>query len=195
MNDTFSQIKTGKEDTVTIIQDDVINSLAPMKIFDDERDDRLDELHKELLVRARKNNNNEVCILWDYIKGTIVVTRGTINRVKLDSNEEAIKLLESSKSLLAMHNHPRNGLFSRKDLMTFGLREGIRIMTVVCNDGTIYAMKKEPGFDFGAMISLYNKNISEVPYSGTKAIAKHAKKLGLYYKCCMKRRLSLYVND
>lgn len=184
----FNQIKTGKEETKTEITDDIIKHITRIRLFEDFRDDMLYELHQELLYHARKNRNNEVCILWDYVSKEKVILYGTNKKVDMKTSPKALEMLETSNSLIAMHNHPRNGLFSRRDLMTFGLRMSIRAMTVVCNDGTIYMLRKEKDFDFGKLMSIYNENVSEKKYSGIKAVARQAKKIGATYRCSVRRR-------
>lgn len=183
----FNQIKTGNNN-ISIITDDTINKIAKTKIFNDDRDDKLYELHKSLLKHAKKHKSAEVCILWDYLTDKDVVIPGNIKGVNLRTNPDAIELFKNSYSILAMHNHPRNGLFSSVDIRTFAVRTSIRIMTVVCNDGTIYVLKKENNFNAAALMQIYNDNVGKYPYSGTKAIGKYAKKIGVKYNCSVKRR-------
>lgn len=73
----FNQIKTGKEETKTEITDDIIKHITRIRLFEDFRDDMLYELHQDLLYHARKNRNNEVCILWDYVSKEKVILYGT----------------------------------------------------------------------------------------------------------------------
>ena len=87
-----------------------------------------------------------------------------------------------------MHNHPKNGLFSEVDLRTFITSSSLYGMTAVCNDGTIYMMYKTENFNKEKVQDMYNRNVNLGQYSGIKAVAKNARKLGLVYRCSIKRR-------
>jgi len=71
----LQQIKTGRPDTVTAITDETIDRIAKTHMFDDSRlNEKLHELHQELLSDSKnKNNNCEVGYFWDWCdigKGT-----------------------------------------------------------------------------------------------------------------------------
>ena len=91
--------------------------------------------------------------------------------------------------MVVMHNHPRNGLFSGADLKSFVDYVSIYAMTAVCNDGTIYTIHKTRDFDPIALMTYYNIGIQKGgEYSGIKNVAKNASKIGIRYKCSIKRR-------
>ena len=50
-------------------------------------------------------------------------------------------------SLIFLHNHPKNRIFSERDLESFMAADGILLMGVVCNNGTQYFMSKNNQFD------------------------------------------------
>ena len=92
-------------------------------------------------------------------------------------------------SIVVMHNHPRNGMFSGADLKSFVDYASIYAMTAVCNDGTIYSIHKTETFDPIALMVYYNDGIKNTgEYSGIKNVAKNASKIGIKYKCSIKRR-------
>jgi hypothetical protein len=190
---SLSQIKTGKKENITIITDEIIESIAKTKLFNDnEMDTRLWNLHKDLL-RESKNRNKckEVGVIWNLRKlEQIVCVHGIDNGVDFRKNDEANDLLNSpyKNSIVVLHNHPRNGLFSDRDIASFIKYDSIYAMTVVCNDGTIYTMSKTSEFNGNAILEYYNQNISFKKYGAIKSIAHNAKKLGVTYKCSVKRR-------
>jgi hypothetical protein len=190
---SLSQIKTGKKENITIITDEIIESITKTKLFNDnEMDTRLWNLHKDLL-RESKNRNKckEVGVIWNLRKlEQIVCVHGIDNGVDFRKNDEANDLLNSpyKNSIVVLHNHPRNGLFSDRDIASFIKYDSIYAMTVVCNDGTIYTMSKTSEFNGNAILEYYNQNISFKKYGAIKSIAHNAKKLGVTYKCSVKRR-------
>jgi hypothetical protein len=96
----------------------------------------------------------------------------------------------NTNSLVFMHNHPRNGMFSTSDLSTFISRPSLYGMTAVCNDGTIHTMFKTDEFNLIKFREIYNANIGIGSYSGIKSVTRVAKKVGLVYRCSVKRRYS-----
>lgn len=92
-------------------------------------------------------------------------------------------------SIVVMHNHPGNGMFSGADLKSFADYASIYAMTAVCNDGTSYSIYKTHTFDPIALMVYYNIGIQEAgEYSGIKHVARNASKIGVKYKCSVKRR-------
>ena len=62
-------------------------------------------------------------------------------------------------------------------------------MTAICNEGTIYMIHKTAEFDPIALMMYYNLGIQNGgEYSGIKNVAKNASKIGIRYKCSIKRR-------
>lgn len=70
--------------------------------------------------------------------------KGSQNGIILADNPEVYRFIRNVPvcSVVVIHNHPRNGLFSAADLMSFSDFNSIYAMTAICNDGTIYMMKK-----------------------------------------------------
>ena len=92
-------------------------------------------------------------------------------------------------SIVIMHNHPRNGMFSGADLKSFADYASIYAMTAVCNDGTIYMIHKTSAFNPIALMLYYSEGIEKGDeYSGIKNVAKNARKIGIIYRCSVKRR-------
>ena len=190
----FQQIKRGKKDTITIIEPDVVQKIAKIKLFQQaEMDSLLHKLHQDLLIMSmRKNRSREVGFFWNLNElDKVYRLSGDETCISLASNVEIRNWIKTApmNSILVMHNHPRNGLFSGADLKSFATYNSIYAMTAVCNDGTIYMMKKTEKFDPFALMMYYSIGIAKgKEYSGIKYVAKNAHKIGIVYRCSVRRR-------
>ena len=189
----LQQIKRGRDDTITVLAPDIIEQIPKVKLFyNNEMDLRLYELHKELLnISMKKNNSNEVGFFWNLNNlDEIYVIRGTQKSISLSDGLLRNWIKTAPKySIVVMHNHPRNGMFSGADLKSFVDYVSIYAMTAVCNDGTIYTINKTAEFDPIALMMYYNIGIQKGgEYSGIKNVAKNASKIGVRYKCSIRRR-------
>ena len=224
----FEQLKTGIGN-ISVITEETISRIPKVKAFSDEdMNDKLFEHHANLLRKAmNKNESNEVGLFWNLndVEAECLEIYGKINGFNMRDNEDVYKLVNDPASFLSvivMHNHPRNGLFSSVDLKTFADFDSIYMLTAVCNDGTIYMIRKEMNFNPFLLEKYYNegaktsvikaneermrkakkmglnianpidaekiKNIQTKPYYyGTKNVAKHAKEIGITYRCSVKR--------
>lgn len=186
----FKQRRTSRN--VTIITDDIINRISKTRMFDMDADknNRLYELHRYLLrYSMSKNESCEVGILWNIISDEYIVIKGTENGISLRGDSKANNWLEYSykNSLVFLHNHPRNSIFSFMDLQSFCDYETIVAMTAVCNDGRIHMMRKETDFNSGAVNLMYSNALNHSK-SGINEIIKNASKLGLLYRCSVSHR-------
>ena len=189
----LQQIKRGQEDTITILTPDIIEQIPKVKLFHNSKMDlRLFELHKALLnVSMKKNNSNEVGFFWNLNNlDEVFVIKGTQKSISLSDDVLWNWIKTAPKySIVVMHNHPRNGLFSGADLKSFVDYVSIYAMTAVCNDGTIYTIHKTAEFDPIGLMMYYNLGIQKGgEYSGIKNVAKNASNIGIKYKCSIKRR-------
>ena len=147
---------------------------------------------KDLLnIAMKKNNSNEVGFFWNLNDlDEVFVVKGTQKSISLSDAmlRNWIKIAPKN-SIVVMHNHPRNGMFSGADLKSFADYVSIYAMTAICNDGTIYSIHKTETFDPIALMVYYNIGIQKGgEYSGIKHVAKNASKIGIKYKCSIKRR-------
>lgn len=225
----FQQIKTGKNN-YTIITDDIINNIACIQAFKDHKmNSKLQKHHKDLLRYAKnKNNSKEIGLFWDLnnVDKEPLKIKGQINGFSINDKPEVSSLVKNTHNILTvvmMHNHPRNGLFSGADIRSFIDFNSIYLMTAVCNDGTIYMLRKEINFNPLLMEKYYNDGvamskkavqaerlrkakklkldinnindndkISKIQtkpyYFGIKNVAKHAKEIGITYRCSVRRK-------
>lgn len=211
MGAELKQIKTGKN-TYTAITDDTIQRIAKVDAFGNlEMNNMMYEHHKKLLNIAKKYGDKEVGLFWnmnDITKPPLVLL-GERNGIDVSCNKEVnslVKYNRNAMSVVIMHNHPRNGLFSSQDVQSFIDFNSIYIMTAICNDGTIYMMRKEINFDPFLLKRYYDEGLDisikmwsahggnkdnglgKPYYCGIKNVAKHAKEIGITYRCSVKRR-------
>lgn len=185
--------------------------------------------HKELLSYAkRKNNHKEVGFFGNLnnIEDEPLKIKGSINGFNIKDDPDIDALVSNPYNIVSvavLHNHPRNRLFSGADIKSFTDYNSIYLMTAVCNDGTIYMLRKEKNFNPFLMEKYYNegvalnqkeatnernskakrlkldinnksdrekiKRIKTKPYYyGIKNVAKHASKIGVTYRCSVKRK-------
>lgn len=190
----FRQIKTGLG--ITLITNETINSIAKVRAFEGEnscyKNSVLFNINTELLKKAKRNNSYEVACLWNLLDNSIYWEKGNIRGVSFKNNIMANNLLNrgASRSLVVVHNHPRNGLFSSIDVTTFIRSESIYIMIAVCNDGTIHMMKKLETFSEYALLYYYSAGDETKLYGKIKNVIKHQKQVGIQYRCSVtnKRR-------
>lgn len=167
--------------------------------FSDQQNLYIQELHKELLSRVQKLNDNhhtnrmEVGILLDVHTWDYWIVEGKKEcAVDFRDSLEAFEVLTSARKnqLMMMHNHPSTGTFSGEDFKTFCNNDSIYVMTVIGNDASIYILVKTKDFDKNVLFEYARiaQKYYEMGYkqnNGTMAmkyILKNASKYGIEYK-------------
>jgi len=184
----FNQMKTGK-DNITPINEDTINRITKIKAFEnDVMNELLYQNHKKLLMRAmNKNKSHEVGLFWDlsnYEEECLEIL-GKVNGFSMKDNPKVYDLVANSRNLLSvvvMHNHPRNGLFSSQDIDTFATFDTIFLLTAVCNDGNIYMIRKEQNFNPLLLMQYYNDGAELSKKLSMDEKIRKAKKKGIDIK-------------
>ncbi len=182
----------------------VITDIAISKVprthlqgFNFEENGFIQEQHKRLLETAKEyNDSNEVGILIDIINWDTWLIMGERNNIEMKHNPEAYEAMIShgKNTLMFMHNHPSTSTFSGTDFKTFCNYDSLYFMTVVGNDGSVWVLTKQNGFDSGAALSYYAelaKKYNMYKNNGTRAmkeLLKNCDKIGLSYKIGGKKR-------
>lgn len=170
------------------ITDDVIDSVMRIRIpvFDNEENKLIQYFQQELLrVSKRKNNSNEVGCLISMSDWSPRFILGNENSITLADDSVCYrKVKESPKnSLIFMHNHPRNTIFSETDLRSFFKADSIWIMTVICNNGRIHMLMKDSFFQPVSAEIEYNRQVVlQSDTSAVKRFLRTCRKWGLHYK-------------
>lgn len=152
--------------------------------FDDEELDLIWKYHKNLLQESMlKNNSNEVGYLVDLVDWTKITIYGTEEGITLKTKPEAKKkLIEAPKnSLLFFHNHPKNRWFSEKDLDSFITSNAILMVSVVCNNGRQYFLKKEENFSKENALLYYGKIYQSTEEGAVREFLRTCRNVGLTF--------------
>lgn len=143
----MEQAKT--RDKKIIITDMAIEKVnAPdIPFFSAEQNQRFKELNKELLRKAKyENDSNEVAILFDSNSLSYQVAFGGVSSVNIFENPIARDMIRNAdeKSLFLLHNHPSTKIFSYTDIGVLLTNDSYMGMTAVANTGVVSTVYKNP---------------------------------------------------
>jgi proteasome lid subunit RPN8/RPN11 len=161
--------------------------------FNDDENRFIQNQHKRLLqISKDKNNSEEVAIVIDIIQWDDEVVIGDKNRVQMEANVNAHKMIVEypKNTVLVMHNHPSTSTFSGEDFKMFCDYEPIFVMTIVGNDGSVQVMEKDVDFDgqtckikYGELAENYkNQGYKNNGTKAMKYIIKHPSEFNILYK-------------
>lgn len=142
-----------KRDHKIYITDTAIAKVGKVKLtdFSDEQADDMQTKHKELLKLAKqRNDSDEVLFIDDLSFKSEVQILGDEFSVSPGKNPFAVSIIMNAKrqSLVYLHNHPSINNFSIADIDTFICEGAIKVMTVVTNQGEVYALNKTAKYDY-----------------------------------------------
>lgn len=182
-DEIFSQQSRKKKQNIT---DETIQKMRVVEIegFDREELEKINRLQKEVLCESEKNNkSNEVGILLNLLDWTYVVVYGNETGISLRQNDKAKQLLLTAPthSLVFLHNHPKNSGFSERDIETFLTADTILMMSVACNNGRQYFLKKEADFDKNYALQFYEKIFENTESGSVKEFLRVCGKVNLKY--------------
>lgn len=129
------------------ITDETIERLPDMEYSTLSREaaGRINLEHREVLKLAQKEKaGTEVGIICD--------TDGQRKWQGVGGESGTVKIPRVSYSHVAIHNHPDDMIFSGTDIKSFIERDGLRVLTAVGNNGTIYTVSKTEKY------SVFEKN-------------------------------------
>lgn len=112
---------------------------------------RIHSAAQELLRTARdKNGGNEVCFVfrqdWSEKRASYGNDRGA-----------SFSIMGLGRGLTVLHNHPRNGHFSPRDLTAFVANPEIQNFGRVCNNGTIQILRRVANSDQSKLLIWYSR--------------------------------------
>lgn len=163
---SLEQAKT--RDKKIVITDMAIEKVnAPdIPYFTPEQNKRFKELNKELLKKAKnENNSNEVAILYDPVSLTFQTSYGGVSSVNIRDNPMARDMIRNAneKSLFLLHNHPSTKIFSYTDIGVFLTNDSYGGMTAVANNGVVNTIYKTSRYNRNLAISAITKIRAEYP--------------------------------
>lgn len=176
-----------KRTTKQIITDNSIEDVREVKLkeFDQEEATEIQKLHKFLLKYAmHRNDSNEVGFLVNLIDWTYISIKGSVNGVSMSTVPDARELLFSApkNSLLFLHNHPNNSIFSEKDLESFLTADSILMVSVVCNNGRQYFLTKTADYQKEKALLYYDDIYEKMEQGSVKEFLRTCSKVGLSFQ-------------
>ena len=146
----LEQAKT-RDKKIEITDIAVSKTAAPdIPSFTPEQNAKFKELHKDLLKRAKdENDSNEVAYLFDPRTLTHQMEFGSVNSVNVFDNPMARDMLRNGeeKGLFLIHNHPSTKSFSYSDIGVLLMNDNLGGMTAIANNGVVSAIYKTSKYD------------------------------------------------
>lgn len=157
-----------KRDKKIYITDTAIEKVGRVKLsgFTEEQISAMQQRHKALLKIAKEqNNSNEVLLIDDLnFKSEVTLLGGEFN-VSPSRNPFAVSVVAHAdrQSLVYLHNHPSTNNFSLGDIDTFVCERAIKTITVVTNQGEVYALNKTADYDYTKTRSVLTDILNSFP--------------------------------
>ncbi|MGN1109713.1 MAG: minor capsid protein [Oscillospiraceae bacterium] len=162
----LEQAKT-RDKKIEITDIAVSKAEAPdIPCFTPEQNAKFKELHKDLLKRAKEeNDSNEVAYLFDPRTLTHQMEFGTISSVNVFDNPMARDMLRNGeeKGLFLIHNHPSTKSFSYSDIGVLLMNDNLGGMTAIANNGVVSAVYKTSKYDPELALSIMKDIRSKYP--------------------------------
>lgn len=157
-----------KRDHKVFITDTAIEKVDEVKLsdFSDKQIQAMKQKHKELLELSKKDNDSdEVLFIEDLDFKSEVKILGDEFSVKPSKNPFAVSVIGNAQrqSLIYMHNHPSTNNFSVADIDTFICEGAIKTMSVVTNQGEVYALNKVDGYEYNKARELMRSVLETFP--------------------------------
>lgn len=148
---------------ITPITNKSINSVKKINIsgYDNQQCEIIKSKHKELLEFAKNNNASNECAF---------VLENDLSKQSRDfgvddglifKDNDCLFMLYNRPNVFVMHNHPRNGSFSGRDIRFFFDNDNIKYFSIVKNNGSVEALTKTDKFDIIKAKKLYGRAIKK----------------------------------
>lgn len=117
----------------------------------------LDEAGQQTLARAHRELLQSVA---DHPVGTEAarcygLDMRPLGETIISGQKGRVRIPDQDVPYIAAHTHPSGLTFSPSDIRRFALRENMRMLTAVGNDGTVYAIEKTAQFDRSGLLALF----------------------------------------
>lgn len=147
---SLQQKNRGKKVAITDI---AVNKVPKVSFgnISDEMAGTVQQAHKDLLKFSKEqNDSNEVAGLLDLRTGEKnPFVKGDSASVNIEADATSYHWLRTmpEKSIMLMHNHPGQSYFSMNDIRLFLAYDAIGTMSIVTNQGTVWAISKTEKFN------------------------------------------------
>lgn len=145
-----------------LVTEQSIEAVQPFtcRVLDEAGQQALARAHRELLQAAAAHPvGTEVACCYG-------LDMQPLSKIIISGQQGRVRIPDQDVPYIAAHTHPSGLTFSPSDIRRFALRENMRMLTAVGNDGTVYAIEKTAQFDRSGMLALFRD--SEIRLAAAK---------------------------
>lgn len=145
-----------------LVTEQSIEAVQPFtcRVLDEAGQQALARAHRELLQAATAHPvGTEVACCYG-------LDMQPLSKIIISGQQGRVRIPDQDVPYIAAHTHPSGLTFSPSDIRRFALRENMRMLTAVGNDGTVYAIEKTAQFDRSGLLALFRD--SEIRLAAAK---------------------------
>ena len=145
-----------------LVTEQSIEAVQPFtcRMLDEAGQQALARAHRELLQAAAAHPvGTEVACCYG-------LDMQPLSKIIISGQQGRVRIPDQDVPYIAAHTHPSGLTFSPSDIRRFALRENMRMLTAVGNDGTVYAIEKTAQFDRSGLLALFRD--SEIRLAAAK---------------------------
>lgn len=145
-----------------LVTEQSIEAVQPFtcRVLDEAGQQALARAHRELLQAAAAHPvGTEVACCYG-------LDMQPLSKIIISGQQGRVRIPDQDGPYIAAHTHPSGLTFSPSDIRRFALRENMRMLTAVGNDGTVYAIEKTAQFDRSGLLALFRD--SEIRLAAAK---------------------------
>ena len=145
-----------------LVTEQSIEAVQPFtcRVLDEAGQQALARAHRELLQAAAAHPvGTEVACCYG-------LDMQPLSKIIISGQQGRVRIPDEDVPYMAAHTHPSGLTFSPSDIRRFALRENMRMLTAVGNDGTVYAIEKTAQFDWSGLLALFRD--SEIRLAAAK---------------------------
>lgn len=158
------------------ITQESINRVALLNVFGDERDNRVAEAMRTMLISVRdREPGTETTAIFSLDNMDLIDTRIS------ETADGSVKPLNYDKPFVSIHNHPSGGTFSIADLRQFYEQDKCKALYVVGNNGNVYSWKKTELYNKYDLSNVLTDNLLWGYYSSFEELKEACERCGIRY--------------
>lgn len=145
-----------------LVTEQSIEAVQPFtcRVLDEAGQQALARAHRELLQAAAAHPvGTEVACCYG-------LDMQPLSKIIISGQQGRVRIPDQDVPYIAAHTHPSGLTFSPSDIRRFALRENMRMLTAVGNDGIVYAIEKTAQFDRSGLLALFRD--SEIRLAAAK---------------------------
>ena len=145
-----------------LVTEQSIEAVQPFtcRVLDEAGQQALARAHRELLQAAAAHPvGTEVACCYG-------LDMQPLSKIIISGQQGRVRIPDQDVPYIAAHTHPSGLTFWPSDIRRFALRENMRMLTAVGNDGTVYVIEKTAQFDRSGLLALFRD--SEIRLAAAK---------------------------